>query len=144
MKLRTGDPWMPAPEYSRSLRGLSVNIMVRDMERALAFQRGVLGAEIVYSDPDFAVVRGYGGEWTIHADHTFERHPLAATLAAPTPRGLGVEFRVHGCDPDRAAEAATRLGYEVVAGVADKGHGLREVYLRDADGYVWVADVPVS
>ena len=53
MKLRTSKPWMPAPEYGRSLSGLTVNLLVRDIETALAFQRQVLGAEIVYSDPDF-------------------------------------------------------------------------------------------
>ncbi len=29
MKLRTGDPWMPAPQYSRSLSGLTLNLLVR-------------------------------------------------------------------------------------------------------------------
>ena len=57
VKLRTGDAWMPAPEYSRTLHGLSVNLLVRDIERALVFQREVLAAEVVYSDPDFAVLR---------------------------------------------------------------------------------------
>ena len=57
MKLREGEPWMPADEYGRSLRGLSINLLVRDMARALAFAREVLGVEPVYSDPDFAVLR---------------------------------------------------------------------------------------
>jgi len=29
------------------------------------------------------------------------------------------------------------------AGAADTGHGLREAFLMDADGYVWVPDVQV-
>ena len=62
MKLRTSEPWMPAPEYGRSLSGLTVNLLVRDIETALAFQREVLGAEIVYSDPDFAVLRSRDAE----------------------------------------------------------------------------------
>jgi hypothetical protein len=36
------------------------------------------------------------------------------------------------------------LGYEVIAPASEKGHGLREVYLRDGDGYLWVPDVPVA
>ena len=55
-KLRTGDPWMSAAEYGRSLRGLTVNLLVSDVERSLAFSRQVLAAEIVYSDPDIAVI----------------------------------------------------------------------------------------
>ena len=37
MKARSGDPWMPADAYGRSLRGFGVNILVRDVERSVAF-----------------------------------------------------------------------------------------------------------
>src|SRR5919106_541184 len=57
MKLRTSDPWMPATQYSRSLQGLTLNLLVRDIAGALPFHREVLGAVVVYSDPDFAVLR---------------------------------------------------------------------------------------
>ena len=57
MKKRTGDPWMPAPTYGRTLSGLTVNLVVRDVARAVDFARVVLAAEIVYADPDFAVLR---------------------------------------------------------------------------------------
>ena len=36
MKLRSGDPWMPAPVYGRSLIGLTVNLLVRDVEGGAA------------------------------------------------------------------------------------------------------------
>jgi catechol 2,3-dioxygenase-like lactoylglutathione lyase family enzyme len=142
MKLRTGDPWMPAPEYSRTLRGLTVNLIVRDIEAALAFQRRVLGAEVVYADPDFAVVKAHGGEWILHADHTYRGHAVEAALWGVTQRGAGIELRLHGCDPDRAEQTARELGYRVLAGATDKGHGTREAFIEDADGYVWVPDVP--
>ena len=35
-----------------------------------------------------------------------------------------------------------RLGCKVLAGATDKRYGLREAHLIDADGYVWVPDVP--
>src|SRR5688500_9900808 len=76
MKLRPGDPWMPAPVYGRSLAGLTVNLLVRDVGAALPFHREVLGAEIVYADPDFAVLRRGEAEWMLHADHTYDGHPL--------------------------------------------------------------------
>src|SRR5689334_144772 len=113
MKLRTGEPWMSGAEYGHSLRGLTVNVLVRDIDAALAFQREVLGATIVYSDPDFAVCSGSGSQWMLHADHTFEGHPAGSKAALAQPRGVGAEFRLHGCDPDQAEAAARRLGYEV-------------------------------
>ena len=149
MKLRTGDPWMPAPDYGRSLRGLGLrglglNLLVRDIEMALPFHREVLKAEVVYSDPDFAVLRHGEAEWMLHADHTYLEHPLHKSLAPDLRRGVGAELRLHGRDPDEAAAAARRLGCTVLAEAEDKPHGLREVYLIDADGYVWVPDVPRS
>ncbi len=144
MKLRKSDPWMPAAAYGQSLQGLTVNLLVREIDRAATFQTAVLGAEIVYSDPDFAVLRGYGAEWMLHADHAYEAHPLAATLPELEARGGTVELRLHGCDPDRAVAAAREAGGTVLADPADKPHGLREAYILDANGYVWVPDVPTA
>lgn len=144
MKLRTSEPWMPAPDYGRSLRGLGLNLLVRDIAAALPFHRDVLGAEVVYSDPDFAVLRHGDAEWMLHADHTYLEHPLHQNLSKGLTRGVGAELRLHGRDPDEAEAAAHRLGFTVVAGTRDKPHGLREAYLSDADGYLWVPDVPMS
>ncbi len=52
----------------------------------------------------------------------------ACTAATRTPR-----------PPPRDAH-----GYTVLAGAADKPHGLREAYVVDADGYVWVPDIPTK
>ena len=57
-----------------------------------------------------------------------------------TARGIGIELRLHGCDPDAAVAAARARGYIVVADPADKPHGLREAYIGDPDGYMWVPD----
>jgi hypothetical protein len=133
---------MPAPDYAHSLRGLTINLLVRDVSRAMLFQREVLRATVVYSDPDFAVVRGYGGEWMIHADHAYEGHPAQNALTRAPQRGAGIELRLHGCDPDEAEMAALRTGFKVLAGATTKAHGLREVFIMDGDGYIWVPDVP--
>ena len=143
-KKRTGDPWMPAPRYARTLEGLTVNLLVRDIAAALPFHRQVLGATLIYADPDIAVLRGTDAEWMLHADHTYDAHPIHAALVKATTRGLGAELRLHGRDPDEAEEHARRLGFDVIEASADKAHGLREVFLRDADGYVWVPDVPLA
>ena len=143
MKLRTGEPWMSGKEYGQSLRGLTVNILVNDIGAALAFQRDVLEVDIIYSDPDFAVCSGFGSEWMLHADHTFENHPMSGTVNPGQPRGSGIELRLHGCDPDRAEASARQHGFEVLSPPTNKGHGLREVHIRDKDGYIWVPDVSI-
>lgn len=141
MKLRNGEPWMPAPQYGQSLKGLTINLLVSDVDEALRFQTNVLEASVVYSDPDIAVLQAYGAEWMLHADHTYDANPMYEQLTND-PRGTGVELRLHGCDPDQAAKRAQQFGYTVFAEAADKPHGLRESYLVDSDGYMWVPDVP--
>jgi catechol 2,3-dioxygenase-like lactoylglutathione lyase family enzyme len=143
MKQATGAPWMPAPEYGRGLSGLGVNLVVRDVTVALKFQVEVLGAEVVHADPDFAAVRGYGAEWMLHADHTYSNHPLKGSLDADLARGIGAELRLYGRDPDIAEARARELGFEVLAGALDKPHGLREAYIIDQDGYLWVPGLPL-
>lgn len=143
MQLNTGEPWMTPVDYGRSLHGLTVNLLVREIDAALSFHREVLGAEVVYSDPDFAVLRRGEAEWMLHADHTYLEHPLSRLLSRRAARGIGAELRLHGRDPDEAEGAARRLGFTVLAGAADKPHGLREAYVIDPDGYLWVADVPL-
>ncbi len=144
MKLRTGDAWMPAHKYGQSLKGLTVNLLVRDIDNALVFQRKVLDATVVYSDPDITVLKGFGAEWMLHADHTYDEHAMQKVITGVDQRGADLELRLHGCDPDQAEAAARCLGFEVLAAATDKkAHGLREAFLVDSDGYVWVPDVPL-
>ena len=142
MKRRERAPWMPAAAYGQSLHGMTVNLLVRDIPDALRFQQQVLAARVVYSDPDFALIEGYGAEWMLHADHTYDSHPLKHRLQTTRYRGGTLELRLHGCDPDRATTEARALGYEVLQAPSDKPHGLREAYLIDTDGYLWVPDLP--
>ena len=136
-------PWMEADTYGRSLSGLSINLLVKDVGRCLEFHREVLGASELYSDPDFAAFEFENVSWMLHADHTYDAHPLAELLQGGQSRGLGAEIRLHGRDPDLAENAARRLGYRVLQPVMDKPHGLREVFLLDPEGYLWVADSPL-
>ena len=144
MKLRTGEPWMPAPDYGRSLKALTVNLLVKNIDRALKFQTQVLQAEVIYSDPDIAVLSGYDAEWMLHADHTYLDNPLHELTARVSTRGVGAEIRLHGCDPDQAVKNAADHGFTIVADATDKPHGLREAYIMDQDGYMWVPDVPLE
>ena len=133
---------MSAPDYGHSLKGLTLNLLVKDIDRSVNFQTRVLKAELVYSDADFAVLRGFGTEWMLHADHTYLENNLYDIVSDVSVRGLGIEIRLHDCDPDEAEKRAVELGYKVLAHSEDKPHGLRECYLVDDDGYVWVPDVP--
>ncbi len=135
---------MSAPEYGRSLRNLTINLLVRSIDAAVKFQTQVLGADIVFSDPDIAVLRAYDAEWMMHADHTYLENPIFDLVARTNRRGVGAEFRLHGCNPDTAAERAHHFGYMVFAEPANKPHGLRECYLQDTDGYMWVPDIPID
>jgi len=148
VKKRSGDPWMPASIYSKGLSGLSVNLLVKDVAASVTFAETVLGAKAVYADPDFAVLKidtaACIAEWMLHADHTYADHPLSELVRRQDGRGLGAEFRLHGLNPDDAESRARAAGYTVLAGSADKAHGLREAYILDDDGYCWTPDRPLN
>jgi len=42
MKLRTGDPWMPARDYALTLTGLTINLIVRDIPKRV-FHKSIGG-----------------------------------------------------------------------------------------------------
>lgn len=138
MKKSTIEPFMPAPDYGRSLSGFNVNLVVREVEPVVKFLTEVLGVELVYADPDLAVLRHGGHEWMLHAEHTYDDAPMLRRTREAGLRGGGCELRLYGIDPDAAEERARSLGYTVLAPSADKSHGLRECYLVDPEGYVWV------
>jgi catechol 2,3-dioxygenase-like lactoylglutathione lyase family enzyme len=136
VKKRTGTPWIPAPAYGALLPQFTVNLVVRSIDAALDFYCDVLAARVHYSDPDFAALRVLGLELMLHADHTYEHHPWATALRDGQPRGLGAELRLLGIDPDQVA-ARARTRNALFTDVSERGHGWREVMVRDPDGYVW-------
>jgi catechol 2,3-dioxygenase-like lactoylglutathione lyase family enzyme len=142
-KKRTQEPWMPADEYGRSLPRFTVNLLVRDVARSVAFYSGVLGAKAHYSDADFAALELAGVRFMLHADHAYDHHPLASRLAASAPRGTGAELRVLGVNPDEVEARAKAHGATIVQAVADRAHGWRDVLVADPDGYVWAVGVPL-
>ena len=132
-----------ADAFGRGLGpGIGINLLVTDVAEAVRFQFDVLGADVRYRDVDFAIMAYRGTTWMLHHDRTYHAHPLAGIARGADGRGAGIEIRLYGCDPDAAERAAVEYGAIVLAGAADKPHGLREAYLVDADGYVWVPSVP--
>jgi catechol 2,3-dioxygenase-like lactoylglutathione lyase family enzyme len=131
--------------FGRAIRpGLGVNLLVRSIEVATRFQRDALGARAVYRERGFAIMSGVGSTWLLHADETYGRHPLGLAVEGLQVRGSGVELRLYGTDPDAAAARAEAAGGHVLVEPIDKPHGLREAYLLDPDGYVWVPCVPTG
>ncbi len=143
-KKRTGEPWIPAGDYGRSLPALTVNLLVREVARSVAFYNEVLEVEVVYADPDFAALRAQGVDFMLHADHAYDDHPWDARLRDNEGRGLGAEIRLFGVDPDGVEKRANDAGAPVLKGAHDRGHGWREVWVQDPDGYVWAAGAPIG
>src|SRR6266849_3881795 len=127
-KKRTGESWMPADEYGRALPRFSLNLLVRDVQLSLPFYRDVLGAAVRYADEDFAALSLAGFEFMLHADHTYDHHPLYGRLAkaGDAARGTGAELRVMGIDPDALEARARAAGIEVLQPAADFPHGWRD------------------
>ena len=136
-KRRSGDPWIPAAKYGRSIPRFMVNLLVREVRPGVEFYQLILGARCRYQDEDFAAIELNGAELMLHADHTYENHPWVGPLSQGQPRGLGAELRLFGLDPDQVEANARRFGALVLAPATTKSHGWREVWVQDPAGYVW-------
>jgi uncharacterized glyoxalase superfamily protein PhnB len=143
-KLRQGDPWMPGFRYGALLPPLSLNLLVADTQRSADFYRDVFEAEVHYVDIDFAAMRVGPAEVMLHADHTHEDHPWHAELTSGARRGIGAQIRLLGIDPDELESRAQTHSAVVSVPTSDKGHGWREVCVRDPDGYEWAVGVLVG
>jgi uncharacterized glyoxalase superfamily protein PhnB len=139
---RTGEAFMPADNYGRGMRPFSVNLLVRDLRASLAFYERVLGAAVRYSDGDFAVLKLLDFEFMLHADHTYDRHPLYERLKNSGVRGTGAELRVLGIDPDLLEKRARDADATIIQATRDFPHGWRDVMVADPDGYIWAVGVP--
>ena len=131
-----------ANDYGRSLRGLSVNLLVREIARSLPFYTDVLGFRDLHHDPDFAALERDGVRLMLHADHTYAAQPWAPRLAEKGKRGFGAEIRILGIAPDDAEQRARERGYTVLYATKEWPHGWRDVVLEDPDGYTFAVGTP--
>ena len=134
---------MSADAYGRTLTGLSINLIVREIGRSVPFYTEVLGLRLLFGDEDFAAFEGEGVRLQLHADHTYERMPWAPRLAAPGKRGLGAEIRILGIDPDAAERRAREHRASVLVATRDWPHGWRDCVLEDPDGYTFAVGNPL-
>ncbi len=131
-----------ADGFGRSLKGIGINLLVRDVPGEMAFLETVFGMQGHQITADFAIVT-YGDQvFQLHADGTYHANPLLNLLPENPPRGAGLEIRLYDTDPDDAVQRATDFGATVLQPPTDKPHGLREAYILCADGYAWVPSRP--
>lgn len=127
-----------AEPFGRSLQGIGLNLLVRDVLAECAFLEAVFDMTAHQATADFAIVK-YGTQvFQLHADGTYHANPLLSLLPETPPRGAGIEIRLYDTDPDAAAQRARAAGATILQEPTDKPHGLREAYILCQNGYAWV------
>lgn len=127
-----------AEDFGASLRGLGLNLLVRDVGAEVAFLETVFGMEAFQPTADFAIMR-YGTEvFQLHSDGTYHANPMLALVPENPPRGGGIEIRLYDTDPEAACALAITVGGTILQEPTDKPHGLREAYILCENGYAWV------
>ena len=129
-----------AGEFGRSLKGIGLNLLVRDVEGLARFLVDVFGMAAHRVSADFAILT-YGTQvMQIHADHTYHSNPLPSLLPESGPRGGGVEIRLYDTDPDEAVARAEAHSHAatILDGAANHPHGLREAVILCENGYAWL------
>jgi len=133
-----------AEDFGASLRGIGLNLLVRDVKAESVFLETVFAMKAHRISEDFAIM-AYGDQlFQLHADHTYHSNPLLGLLPETPPRGAGIEIRLYDSDPDQAAARAQEAGGTLLQPPDDKPHGLREAYILCANGYVWVPSRPIT
>lgn len=135
-----------AEDFGRSLGGLGLNVLVRNVPETVSFLRDVLDMQPHRQSQDFAIMT-YGDQvFQVHADHTYHSHPLPSLIPESGPRGGGIEIRLYQTDPDAAAERAAGSDQDVVLlqEPTNKPHGLRECVILCSNGYAWLPSRPLT
>jgi len=134
-------------EFGASLRGLGLNLLVRDVLAQAAFLHGVFGLVAHRLSADYAIIDYHGQLMQLHADHTYGRHPLLGLLPETPPRGAGASLHLFESDPDVAAARVGSIaatGGTILHAPTNKPHGLRECCILCENGYAWVASRPLT
>jgi len=132
-----------AGAFGAGLRGMGLNLLVRDVGAQIAFLQTVFGMRAFQPTADFAIMT-YGSQvFQLHCDATYHSNPLLGLLPETPPRGAGIEIRLYDTDPDTACTTAQSAGATILQPPTNKPHGLREAYILCANGYAWVPSRPL-
>lgn len=127
-----------AGDFGKSLRGIGLNLLVRDVVAQCRFLEAVFDVKSHRVSADFAIVT-YGDQvFQLHGDGTYHSNPLLGLLPENPPRGAGIEIRMYDTDPEDAVARASALDAVILQEPTDKPHGLREAYILCENGYAWV------
>ncbi|MEL6296265.1 MAG: glyoxalase [Pseudomonadota bacterium] len=138
MDLNTVD----ADSFGRALRGIGLNLLVRDVAEECEFLKAVFDMSVHQPTADFAIVT-YGDQiFQLHSDGTYHANPLLNLLPENPPRGAGIEIRLYDTDPGDAVARARAVDATILQEPTDKPHGLREAYILCQNGYAWVPSRP--
>lgn len=128
------------------------NLMVRDIHASIAFYRDVLGFDLVFAlDKDKQDHRDPTGKPIIFAtlawndaqlmlqtiESLAEELPVFTPASQPTPSGT---IYIRGYHPDQVE--GRELGDRVVKPPFLQWYGMKEIYLRDPDGYIVCLGAP--
>lgn len=134
-----------AGDFGRSLRGIGLNLLVRDVKGLAQFLGDVFGMGAHQVTVDFAIMT-YGDQvFQLHSDGTYHSNPLLALVPEAGARGGGLEIRLYDSDPEKAVKMAMVHPHDatILQEPTDKPHGLREAYILCENGYAWVASVGI-
>lgn len=131
-----------ADTFGRSLTGIGLNLLTRDVRGLAGFLVDVTGLTAHRLSGDFAIIRHGEMMIQLHADPTFAGHPLSGLLPENPPRGGGVQVYLFGVDPDAAIARAEATGHTVLEPARDKPHGLREATILSPEGHAFSPAVP--
>ena len=127
-----------ADGFGRGLRGIGLNLLVRDVAVEVAILQDVFGMRAHQPTADFAIM-SYGKQvFQLHSDGTYHSNLLLGLLPENPPRGGGIEIRLYDTDPEDACARAEAAGGTILQEPTDKPHGLREAYILCENGYAWV------
>lgn len=113
-------------------------LQVFDMPASLAFYRGLLGFEVVASDVpgdrcDWAMLRGHGSALMLNTAYEGDQRPSAPDPARIAAHGDVTLF--FDCEDVDAAYASLRKRHLVVKPPVVRHYGMKQVSLKDPDGY---------
>lgn len=135
---------VPADRFGRSLAGIGVNLLSRDVRGLAGFLVDVFGMRAHRLSDDFAILRHGDVLMQLHSDAAFARHPLPGLIPENPPRGGGVQIYLFGIDPDAAIARAANAGHVVLEPASDKPHGLREGTILSPEGYAFSPAMPLT
>ena len=133
-----------AVQFGKSLKGIGLNLLVRDVLEQCNFLSEVFGLRSFQPTKDFAIVTYGDTVFQLHADGTYHNNPLLGLVPENPPRGAGIEIRLYDTDPDEAANRAQSIGATILQDPTNKPHGLREAYILCDNGYAWVPSRPLE